>query len=333
MIKLKRIMMIILVLVLVSAVVTACGAPADNGTDAKDSPSNGADTSAGGQEDSDGATEGDETGDAQSEDVFPVTVEDFWGNQVTIEKKPEKIVSLSPANTEILFALGLGDNVIGVTEYCTYPEEATQKEKVSDFDGVNVELIVSKEPDLVITGGYLHEDATQRFKELDITVISTECLGYDDIFKAIELIGQATGATGNATELIDSIKQQVGEIVAKVDNQEKPKVYFNVEMSSMYTCGSNTFINTLIEMAGGQNIVEEENWLQYSVEKLIEQDPDIILNGDYLTSSDDILNKPEFADITAVKNGKVFDLNPDLVTRSSPRVAQALEDIYNAINN
>jgi iron complex transport system substrate-binding protein len=101
----------------------------------------------------------------------------------------------------------------------------------------------------------------------------------------------------------------------------------------MYTCGSNTYIDTLIRMAGGQNIVEEENWLQYSLEKLIEQDPDIILNADYAASSEDILAKPEFAGITAVKDGKVFDLDPDIVTRPSPRVVQALEDIYNAINN
>ncbi|HHU63896.1 MAG TPA: cobalamin-binding protein [Clostridiales bacterium] len=327
--NIKKTIMTILILVLVCIIAAACNAPAAP-TDVAVNPSEGVEDTANKLENS-GAQEEQKTGSA--EDLFPVTIEDYLGNRVTIEKEPQRIISLSPANTEILFALGLGDKVIGVTEYCNYPEEAAQKEKVSDFDGVNVELVVSKEPDLVISGGYLQEDATQRFNELGITVVSTECLGYDDIFKAIELIGQATGTPDKAAQLADSIKQQVDEIVSKVDNKEKPKVFFIVELSPMYTCGSNTYIDTLIRMAGGQNIVEEENWLQYSLEKLIEQDPDIILNADYAASSEDILAKPEFAGITAVKDGKVFDLDPDIVTRPSPRVVQALEDIYNAINN
>lgn len=265
--------------------------------------------------------------------TYPVTVTDVKERNVTLEKKPEKIVSLTPSNTEILFALGLGDSIVGVDKYSNYPEQANSIKKVGDFNGPNIELIAELKPDLVVAGGDIQEDAIKKLENLGIPVISSEAGGLEDLYKNIDVLGKATDTQQEAQELITKLKNNIQSIAQKVASLNKPKVYFNVDINGFYTAGKGTFISQLIEMAGGKNVADDvEGWPQYSVEKIIEKNPDIIITTEHAGTIDDIKKISALKNINAVKDGKIYSLDADIINRIGPRVDQALEEMAKVIH-
>ncbi len=260
-----------------------------------------------------------------------VEVTDMKGNIVVIGHAPEKIISLSPTNTEILYALGLGDKVIGVTEYCDYPVDALSKEKVGDFIGPNIELIASLEPDIIFAQGYMHEDFAAQFEDLGILVVNTETGGYESAYDAIRLIGKATGTTLKAEEIVLGMTTKTDEIKQLVKNQPLARVFYVVEYAEdLWTASEGTFIHDIIVYGGGENIVKDTDspWTMYSLERLLEDNPEVILTTDHSGTVDQIKGDPIFAQTDAVKNNKVYALkDQNAINRNGPRLSEALEEV------
>ena len=254
---------------------------------------------------------GDKSNKVVEDASFPVEIEDNFGNKVNIEKEPLKIISLAPHNTEILFALGLGDRVIGVTSFCDYPQEAASKEIVGDFEGNNLEKIVELEPELVLIYGPGNEEDNKILKDAGIKVLGFMPESIDAVMKDIETIGKATGKDKEAAELVSSMTAKKDEILEKIKGQEEVRVFYEIWHEPLQAAGKGSFMDELITLAGGKNIAEDAEgaYPQYDLEQLLERDPEV-----YLTSQDmpdktveSIKERPGFDAVSAVKNDRVVD--------------------------
>lgn len=282
----------------------------------------------------------DENNEADS--LFPVTLVDGLGDEVVIESKPEKIVSLMPSNTEIIYELGLGDKVVGVNDFDNYPEEVLEVEKVGSQE-FNVEKIISLKPDLVLaheSGAVLAEDGLKQLADAGITVLVVhDAQSFSKVYETFELIGKATGEIEAAEAITNNMKNKLAEIeqlVAKVAEEDRKTVFVEVSPSpDIFTTGKNTFIDEMITLVNGINAAgDEEGWVQLSEEAIISLNPDVIVTtyGYYVEDPlGEVLNRQGWGDVTALKNEQVFDVHSDKVTRSGPRLAEGVEELAKAI--
>ncbi|MDD4504578.1 MAG: ABC transporter substrate-binding protein [Clostridiaceae bacterium] len=246
---------------------------------------------------------------AESVNTAKIEVMDFKGRSIVLDKVPQKIVSLSPSNTEILFALGAGERVVGVTSYCDYPEEAKKVEKVGTFDGPNMELIKKVQPDVVLAG-YIQEELIKTLEDMGIPVIVTEAESFEAIYQSIGLIGEITGTDAKAEEIVAGMKNKIAEIEAKTKDKEKPTIFYVVWTDPLTTAGSKTYINDVIKVAGGINVAEKvESWANYSAEELIKDNPDMLVAALHSTdegmTKEDISKNQIFSKLECVKQGKI----------------------------
>lgn len=264
---------------------------------------------------------------------FPLEVTDTTGNTITLETEPTKIISVMPSNTEILFALKLGDKVIGVTENDSYPEEVFDIEKVGDFE-LNVEKIISLEPDLVLA----HEssvgssfDTYEQIQDAGINVyFVADAHSIEDTYDTIIEVGLITGASNTAEQLVEQMKDgfaEIAAIVEGIDEDEEKSVLFEISPEpEIYSGGKNTFFDELINVIGAENTVGDlEGWPQIDSEAIIDRNPDVILTvyGHYVEdSTEQVLNRDGFSEVNAIKNKQVFDVNEDLVSRPGPRLVE-----------
>lgn len=277
--------------------------------------------------------------ETESDDTsFPLEITDVTGNTITLEKEPETIISLIPSNTEILFALGLGDKVIAVTENDNYPEEVLELDKVGDYE-INVEKVLSLNPDLVLAhelGKDLSFDAFEQMIDAGINVYFVkDALNIEETYETIEEIGKVTGAVEAAEQLITEMKvsfNEVIDVVSKIPEDERKTVFFELTGEpEIYTAGTNTFFNEISELVNAKNAAAEiDGWAQIDPEAIIDLNPDVIITlyGNY---SDDpvseVLNRDGFSDVSAVKNKQVFDVNDDLISRPGPRLVDGAKEL------
>ncbi|MBS3969068.1 MAG: ABC transporter substrate-binding protein, partial [Clostridia bacterium] len=179
---------------------------------------------------------------------------DVLGREVEIKETPKKIISLTPAVTEILFELGLDERIIGVTEYCNYPEAALKKPKMGDFANPNIELVVDAEPHIVFVAAGVQMELIERLEQLGITVFCLDAESVDQVIKNIQMTGEIMGVPEAAQKLTSEMQAKVDAVVLKVKDQERPVVFFEVWDEPLMSAGPGTFINSLIELAGGQNL-------------------------------------------------------------------------------
>ncbi len=272
-------------------------------------------------------------------DDFPVEVEDKFGNKEVLDKEPMRIISLAPSNTEILFALGLGDRVVGVTSFCDYPEEAKSKEIVGDYSGHNLERIIELEPDLVLVYGPGDEEENIILRDAGIKVLCFMSETMDEIMRDIEIIGKATGKKTEAEEIINSIKEKRDYILEKVKDAEEVTVFYEIWHDPLMGAGKGSFMDELITLAGGKNIAYDTDgaYPQYDLEQLIERDPQVYLAS---KDSDDktiesIKLRPGYDAISAIKNDRIYLFKgneANLVSRPGPRIGEALEVVAKAIH-
>lgn len=266
-----------------------------------------------------------------------IFVVDGIGKEVTLDKKPERIISLMPSNTEILYALGVGDQVVGVTELCNYPEDAATKAKVSDSFNINIEEIVALKPDVVFAYTLGQPEAVQKLEELGIKVITIKSAGnIDDVYSDIELIAKATGNEDKAKEIINGMKQKLEGIVSKVSTIDtKKRVYLEISPSpDIWTAGSGTFQDELLKLIGVENIFGDvEGWASVSEEVVISSKPDIILTtvGYAPEPEKEILARSSWQEIPAIKNNHVYYVDSDLTTRPGPRIVDGVEVLFQAV--
>lgn len=273
---------------------------------------------------------------ASKKSAFPVTITDVYGSKTTIDKKPERIVVLAPSIAEVLYKLGLGDNIVGVSAYCDYPAEAKSKPKVGDFNGINIEKIVEAKPDLVLASSGMSEEEYKKLVSLKLKVVVAEARTLDQIPSTFMMIGDSTGTSDKAKALSDELESKINSIKEKLKNAPKVKAYYIVSFGKdNWTAGKGTFISDLISLAGGENISDDVNsWNNYSLEKIVEKNPDVILlSAAVANGNNKILDSQKgYKDTSAVKNGKVVILDDNLTQRPGPRIADGLELIAKALH-
>lgn len=267
------------------------------------------------------------------------TFTDDAGRQVSVSKAPERIVSHVPPITETLFALGLGEKLVGVSDYCDYPEEAKQVPSIGDYFNPSVENIVAAEPDLVLTDG--HSDSIKQLDELGIPYLVIDPKDIDDIFESIELLGKATGVEKTARELIDDMKRDIQSVRELVEDAPKVRVIYLIDatdLTSPWTAGPGSFVDYLISMAGGENIAATaaSAWVQMNIEEIVDADPEIIIlpgkHGTAFTTPEVLEENAAWRETTAVKEGNIYVIDGDLVDGYGPRIVQGLAELAKIIH-
>lgn len=266
---------------------------------------------------------------------YPYTFVDSLGREITIQQEPQKIISLSPAITEILFAIGVEDKIIGVTDFCDYPEEALEKPKVGGFDSPNMEVIIESEPDVVFTAAGVQSEFVQQMERLGIVVVTLDARTLEQVLENIELAGRVAGAAEEALELTNSLKARIEAVKEKVSQaQDKPTVFFEVWDNPLMTAGPGSFIYDMIELCGTENIAYDvtESFAEFSLELLIERDPEFYLINSHAHTPQEVKSRPGYEGLQAVQNDKVFAIEDDLVTLPGPRIVDGLEEMARIIH-
>lgn len=261
--------------------------------------------------------------------LYPLTITDFLGREVTIPQMPERIVSLAPSTTEILFELGLGDRIVGVTDYDNYPEEARRKPRVGGFKGPNLEAIVAQQPDLIFASSLSGKEQMEVLEKLGIPVVMLEAGEISRINKTIELLGAITNSKEKAARLIAAFNGKLEELAARLQDIRQISVYYIVDLQNNWTAGRGTFIHELINLAGGRNVAEDvEGWANYSLEKIVEKNPQVIITSTHTGKPEDLQKKAGFQDLDAVKNNRVYIFeDSNIISRPSHRIADGLEQL------
>lgn len=264
---------------------------------------------------------------------FPLQITDDLGRNVTIKEAPQRIVSLAPALTEILFALGLGDKVVGVTNYCNYPAEAASKPKVGGFSTPNAELVVTARPDLVLATK-INENFIPQLESAGLTVVVIESLDMAQVLEDIKLIGKFTGAVEAANNLTAGMQRRIDSITAKVSglpDEQKPAVYFEIWPDPLTTGGAKSFVNSLITMAGGRNIAGdvEQDWVNLSPEMVLARDPQVAVlchHGSSLQTVEEFKSRKGWEQVSAIRNDRIgLVVDENTVVRPGPRMVEGFE--------
>jgi cobalamin transport system substrate-binding protein len=265
-----------------------------------------------------------------------LTFTDGLGRQITLKGLAQRVVSLAPSNTEILFAIGAGNQVVGRDQLSDFPEEA---KKVTDigptFDALNTEQIVSLKPDLVLAAEINTPEQVKQLEGLGLTVYYLKNpLTLEEMYSNVEIVAKLTGHEQEAATLIESLKKRVAAVDEKIAPiSSRPNVFYELDATDPakpYTAGKGTFITQLIERAGGHNIAADlDGYPQMSLEQVVAADPAFIILGDarYGISPESIAQRPGWENLSAVKNGNVLPFNDDLVSRPGPRLVDALEEL------
>jgi iron complex transport system substrate-binding protein len=265
-------------------------------------------------------------------------VTDDEGTTVEIPAEPERIVSLTPATTEILFALGAGPRVIATTDFDDYPPEAVALPDVATYTAVDVEKIVGLETDLVIAGGNFFNDpeAIARLRELGIPVVVVYAPTVDAVLADIELVGTAVGLGDEARDLTASMQAAFDSVTMAVGPLPRPRVFYELDATTdIYTAADDSFIAEMIELAGGEPITTgSPTDFAISIEKLIAADPEVIVLGDaaYGVTPEQVADRPGWDVMTAVKAGAIRPANDLIITRPGPRLADGLRELALAIH-
>ncbi|WP_138204300.1 ABC transporter substrate-binding protein [Haloimpatiens lingqiaonensis] len=266
---------------------------------------------------------------------YPLKIKDSYDREVSIEKEPAKIVSLAPNITETIFALGKGDKLVGKTDYCDYPEASKKIESVGGLKNPNIEKIAQLKPDLVVASTHFDKKVLQKLEALNIkTVVLYGKDNLDGAYSVIDKLGTILNAKEKSNEIVSSMKKKVESIKEKVKGKSTPSVYYVISYGKFgdYTAGGDTFINELIETAGGKNVASDVKGWQYSIEKLIEKNPDIVICSKYFDAKKGIENANGYKDLTAVKNNKLYEIDNNLLDRQGPRLADGLEELAKIIH-
>ncbi len=266
---------------------------------------------------------------------YPMTIKDNSGMSVVIDKEPEKVVSLSPVTTEIIAAVGGLDKLVGRTSYCDYPKEIKDIDEIGDLITVNIEKIVELEPDLVIGSAYLDQGVRDQLENAGITVVTiyTED-SFEGTYKDIETIGKILGKVKEAEKVVAEMKAKVVSIKERVAKAKtEPSVYFVVGFGAggEFTATGDTFIHEMIEIAGGKNIAYDGVQWSFSLEKIVERKPELVIYSSVLDKNE-LISSNGYKDLDSIRNGDVFSIEANLIERTGPRLAEGLEELVKLIH-
>ncbi|KUG23946.1 vitamin b12 abc transporter, b12-binding component btuf [hydrocarbon metagenome] len=258
-------------------------------------------------------------------------VTDEIGRNINIISTPQRIVSLAPGLTEILYALGLDEKIVGVTSYCNWPTRARQKTRIGGFTNPSVEKIVSLKPDLIIvTADGNRKDIMQKLERIGLSVYVTNPSDTAGILKSILDIGEITNGQKEAGKLVEKLQKRLNNIAEQIKHKSKPRVFFQIGLEPVITVGKGTLINETIERAGGFNVagLDTARYPRYSAEGIMQASPEIVLFAPMANDREFVAVKKfwqELKGVPAVKNNKIYPVNTDLIGRASPRIVDAIE--------
>lgn len=274
--------------------------------------------------------------------LFAVEIRDDLGEAFSFADPPTRVVSLAPSNTEMLFALGVEERIVGVTEYCNYPPEAGNLNKVAGFNTVNLEKIAQAQPELVLAIRGNDIESLRSLRQLGIPVFSLDIQSLDQVGDGIRRLGSLLGVENRAVTLADSLDQRVSLIRRKVEALAvKPKVMWGFWGDPIYTAGANTMIDDVLETAGGHNLGRhvEGTWPQISIEVVVQWAPDVIITTHVPGGSDRLSQEIErlrdtdgWKLIPAVRSGRIHYVEGDWLLRPGPRLVDALEAVVQILH-
>ena len=289
-----------------------------------------ADTSAGSD------SESSDTSGTAEETTYPLTITDDLGTEVTIEEEPERVVSLSPANTETLFAIGAGEKVVGRTDYCDYPEEAAEVESIGSYSSPNTELILSMTPDVVFASDYIDDSIRSQIEDTGAKVIVFAANDVDSVKKDIELAGQILNLNEGAQEVTETMTQEMDELQEILAGRTEDKSAF-IDLGMYYSAGEGSLLGNMLDDIGVTNVAADtgEMWPQLSVEKIIEANPDVYIS--LYTTAEELQQTSGLQDMDCIKNGAIIyyegtSQEASMIQRSGPRLVEGTrllaEQIY-----
>ncbi|WP_243134823.1 ABC transporter substrate-binding protein [Acetobacterium wieringae] len=268
--------------------------------------------------------------------TYPLTVTDDMGNSVTIDKEPQKIVSLSPATTEILFAVDAGNKVVGRTDYDNYPEAALAVPSIGDFNAPNVEKIIALTPDLVLASDFISDDMRQQLEATGAKVLVFSPVSIDGVMNNIITIGEATNANNQASQVVTKMIADRQMIIDAVKTAATQKSVF-IDVGDFFSAGPGSMLDSMLTDINAKNIAADAAtpWPQLSTEQIITSNPDVYIS--LYSTPEQIKATPGFDKIAAIKNNQIayyefLSPNSDLVQRPGPRIVEGLallaKDVY-----
>ena len=264
----------------------------------------------------------------------PILLTDGLGREVSIPEPAQRVVSLAPSSTEILFAVGAGAQVVGRDELSDYPPEAIEIASIGTTYGeLNVEAIVALEPNLVLAAIINSPEHVQALEDLGLVVfVLPNPMGMDDLYQVLEIAGKLTGHEIEAEDLVDELEVRVETVLDNLVGAEPVPVFYEIDgtdPNAPWTTGPGTFQDVLIGLAGGENTASDiEFWGQLSLEEIIARDPTVIVfsEGPWVTTTpESVAERPGWGEITAVVNGDVYGIDANWIDRPGPRYVDALE--------
>jgi iron complex transport system substrate-binding protein len=284
------------------------------------------------------STGGTDPTTAPAEAQFPVTVEAANG-EVTIEAQPEQIVSLSPTATEMVFAIGAGDQVVAVDDQSDYPEGVPTTDLSGYSTLFNAEAVASYEPDLVVMADDAG-DSVKALEAIEIPVLNlTAAATLEDTYEQLEILGDATGHPEEASAVVEEMRSDIDELTADLPQPEEPLTYYHELDDTLFSVTSETFIGQVYALAGLENVADSVGedaggYPQLSAEFLVDSDPDLIFLADTeccQQNAETLAARPGFGGLSAVTEGNVVELSDDVASRWGPRVVDFLESVIDAV--
>jgi len=271
----------------------------------------------------------------------PTEITDQLGRTVALDKPPQRIISLAPSNTEILYALGLADRVVAVTDYCNYPSEAEEKPTIGGFSTPSIEEIVALSPDLILATSIHETKIIPQLEGKGLTVLALNPKTIDSVLEAILLTGKVAGVEENAAELVDGMRQRIKAVTDRTTSlppEQRPRVFYIVWHDPLKTAGSGTLQNELIQKAGGTNLARElADYANISLEVVVRDNPEVIIAGVGHGSGQDqtfqyAQAEPRLRDTDARRNSRLYAIDSDLTSRPGPRIVEGLEKLAQFIH-
>lgn len=259
---------------------------------------------------------------------YPVTITDSEGTEVTFDSEPMKVVSVAPNITETIYQIGLESKLVGRTDYCDYPKEALNIESVGTLTNPDIEKIISLEPDIVIASTHFSEESNKKLTDLGVKVVVLYAANdIEGAYSIIETMGTIFNVNEAAATAVKDMQTSMKETKALIEGLDKPSIYYVVGFGEFgdYTAGGDTFINQMISQAGGNNIAQAVSGWSYTLESLVEADPDIIILSEDMKA--DFETAENYKDLTAVKNGRVYGIDKNIIERQGYRNAEGLRTL------
>lgn len=339
----KRMMMVLLMgIILLLAACQPANTPNNSVPEANSAAENNADTEEmAANEEMNAAPEETQPEEVESEPQ-PIEVVDGLGRTVILDAPAQRVISLAPSNTELLWAAGGLDQLVARENYANFPEEVLDIPSVGElYGGINTELVLSFESDLILTSELQTAEQVQELEDLGLTPFQiSNPTDLEGMYENIRIIAKLTGHSDTVEATIAELQAQVAEVVAIIEGvEERPLVLYELDgtdPSAPWTAGAGTFVDMLITMAGGDNLGGQfaDAWVQVSTEEILAQDPTIIILGDSIfgMTAEAVSARPGWEAIDAVENEQVFPFNDDLVARPGPRMVQGLLELAKLIH-